>query len=71
MKTVLSLLGIGLLCLGCAATFAPRITDTNIHHASMARDQCLTCHLEGKQGTPTAPGRMLKEDRRVCTRCHR
>ena len=70
MKTAF-LIGVIILCWGCAATFAPRITDTMIHADITSRDQCLSCHLEGNKGAPVAPSRMLKEDRKVCTRCHR
>jgi len=51
--------------------FAPGITDTRIHRMVTPKEQCLSCHLEGKEGAPKAPARMLKEDRKNCIRCHK
>lgn len=71
MKVRLSIFGIVILCWGCAAIFAPRITDTGVHRMVTSREQCLSCHLEGKNSAPKAPDRMLENDRRNCVRCHR
>ena len=59
-----------ILAIGCARTFAPRITDTLVHRKPMLRDDCLTCHLQGDNETPKAPNRMLKIDRENCKKCH-
>jgi|GEM_PF-4898412 len=71
MKSLIIVFGTIVLGWGCAATLAPRITDTSVHRKVGDREECLSCHLRGMHGAPVAPARMLKEDRRVCTRCHR
>ncbi|OGC79840.1 MAG: hypothetical protein A2145_03590 [candidate division Zixibacteria bacterium RBG_16_40_9] len=70
MKRLSIILGILLLAMGCARTFAPRITDTFVHRKSMSREDCLTCHVQGDKVTPKAPKRMLKVDRENCRKCH-
>ncbi len=71
MKYSVSVIGVFILCLGCAATFAPRITDTLVHRYVIVKTECLSCHLEGKNGAPVVPARMLQDDRRNCIRCHK
>jgi len=70
MRNFVLLLGVVVLAIGCARTFAPRISDTGIHRKPMSREDCLTCHLQGDKETPQAPKRMLKVDRENCKKCH-
>ncbi len=72
MKRILFFSLVSIFLAGCAALFAPRITDTFIHRNRVfSREDCLSCHLEGKDGAPKAPKAMLKEGRRNCVRCHK
>ncbi len=64
------ILGVLLLGIGCARTFAPRITDTLLHRKPMAREDCLVCHSRGDKEAPQAPKRMLAVDRENCRKCH-
>ncbi|MCI0530394.1 MAG: hypothetical protein L0Y74_00355 [candidate division Zixibacteria bacterium] len=71
LKKVLAGTAFAALYIGCASILAPRITDTDIHKLVSKREECLSCHLEGKKGAPVAPARMLEPDRHNCVRCHK
>jgi hypothetical protein len=71
LKKVVAGTAFAALYIGCASLLAPRITDTDIHHMVSKREECLSCHREGKEGAPVAPDRMLEPDRQNCVRCHK
>ncbi len=64
---------LALLLLGCAAMqrwAAPKFEGKGPHEgaAKMTKEQCFSCHMQGKDGAPKAPESMYEKT--DCSGCH-